>query len=148
MKTKHLLLYIWSKMLSSSLDSLINLSQMTSPHKLIPSDCITLYIHSRNRQRIITYSVTVVLRQHKPKFINELRRHLSQVGFEPMISGITMDKVYTIQYTQMDNVAGVLLVRLKQYGRLGPIVSLFQWLQYEWTRKFPDYKIIYPSISL
>jgi len=33
----------------------------------------------RNRQRIITYSVTVVLRQHKPQFIKTLRRHLSQL---------------------------------------------------------------------
>ena len=30
----------------------------------------------RNRQRTITYSVTVVLRQHKPSFIAALRRHL------------------------------------------------------------------------
>ena len=33
----------------------------------------------RNRQRVITYSVTIVLRQHKPNFIQALRTHLQKV---------------------------------------------------------------------
>ena len=37
-------LYIWSKMLSSSQDVLLKLSETTSPHKLFPSKCITLYL--------------------------------------------------------------------------------------------------------
>ena len=43
-KREYLLLYIWSKMLSSSQDVLLKLSETTSPPKRIPTDCITLYI--------------------------------------------------------------------------------------------------------
>ena len=39
----YLLLNICSKMLSSSRDVLLKLSETTSPQKLFPSDCITLY---------------------------------------------------------------------------------------------------------
>ena len=39
----HLLFIIWSKMLSSSLDSMLTLFTATSPQKLFHSDCITLY---------------------------------------------------------------------------------------------------------
>ena len=38
-----MLLHIWSKMLSSSQNVLIKLSKTTSPQKLFPTDCITLY---------------------------------------------------------------------------------------------------------
>ena len=40
---KHLLWYIWSKIFSSSRNGLLNMSEKTSPPKLFPSDCITLY---------------------------------------------------------------------------------------------------------
>ena len=45
----YLLLYIRSKMLSSSRDALLKLSKTTSPQKPFPCDCISLYtriIHS------------------------------------------------------------------------------------------------------
>ena len=36
-------LYIWSKMLSSSLDTLLKVSKTTYPQKLFAYDCVTLY---------------------------------------------------------------------------------------------------------
>ena len=38
-----MLLDTWSKMLSTSRDALLKLFKTTSPQKLFPSDCITLY---------------------------------------------------------------------------------------------------------
>ena len=44
---KYLLPYIWSKMLISSLYTMLKLSNTTSPNKLFDYDCVTLYyIHS------------------------------------------------------------------------------------------------------
>ena len=40
----YLLLYIWSKLLSSSRDALLKLSEATNPQKMFASDCNTLYI--------------------------------------------------------------------------------------------------------
>ena len=40
----YFLLYIWSEMLALSRYVLLKLSETTSPQKLFPSDCITLYI--------------------------------------------------------------------------------------------------------
>ena len=37
-------IYIWSKMLSSSLDTLLKVSKTTSPQKLFAYDCVTLYL--------------------------------------------------------------------------------------------------------
>ena len=37
-------IYIWSQMLSSSLDALLKVSKTTTPQKLFASDCVTLYI--------------------------------------------------------------------------------------------------------
>ena len=37
--------YICSKLLSSSLDTLLKVSRTTSPHKLFVYDCVTLYIY-------------------------------------------------------------------------------------------------------
>ena len=37
-------MYIWSKLLSSSLDAFSNLSKTTCPNKLFTYDCITLYV--------------------------------------------------------------------------------------------------------
>ena len=39
-----MLLYIWSKMWSTSQNVLLKLYETTSPQKLFPSDCITLYV--------------------------------------------------------------------------------------------------------
>ena len=41
---KYLFSYIWSKMLSSSLYTMLKLSKTTSPNKLFDYDCLTLYI--------------------------------------------------------------------------------------------------------
>ena len=38
-------LYIWSKMLSSSLDTLLKVSKTTSPQKLFAYECVTLYVN-------------------------------------------------------------------------------------------------------
>ena len=42
-----MLAYILAKMLSLSQDVLLKLSETTSPQKLFPSDCITLYLQKR-----------------------------------------------------------------------------------------------------
>ena len=42
-KSSEHILYIWTRLLSSSRNVLLKLSETTSPSKLFPSDCITLY---------------------------------------------------------------------------------------------------------
>ncbi|XP_023324574.1 sterol regulatory element-binding protein cleavage-activating protein [Eurytemora carolleeae] len=55
----------------------------------------------RNRQRIITYSVTLVLRQHKPQFINQLRQHLSQLY--PLHPGNSSGRLVHIHFPEQIN---------------------------------------------
>ena len=50
----YLLIYIWSKMLSSSLDTLSKLSKTTYPQKLFANDCVTLYMQKKNMVTIKT----------------------------------------------------------------------------------------------
>ena len=47
-----------------------------------------------NRQRIITYSVTVVLRQHKPQFIAALKKHLK--ALYPMATDSEVNNTSTV----------------------------------------------------
>ena len=53
----YLLLYIWSKMLSASRDSLLKPPKTTSPQKLFPSFCITLYKKYLWRTELILQNV-------------------------------------------------------------------------------------------
>ena len=41
-------MFIWSKMLSSSIDKLLKVSKTTSPQKLFAYDCVTLYLPTFN----------------------------------------------------------------------------------------------------
>ena len=52
------LLYIWSKMLSSSRDVLLKLSVTTSHQKLFQSDCITLYCTYYTKISIIDWTIS------------------------------------------------------------------------------------------
>ena len=54
--------YIWSKMLSSSLDPLLKVSKTTFPQKLFAYDCVTLYISEIILWSTLKMSWTVTLR--------------------------------------------------------------------------------------
>ena len=53
--TTYLLVYIWSKLLSSSLDALLKLFKTSSPQKLFDYDCVTLH------ENVSKVSLTVLL---------------------------------------------------------------------------------------
>ena len=55
-KKEHIcFLYIWSKMLSSSVDTLLKVSKTTSPKKLFDYDCVTLYEYTVYKQSLVDF---------------------------------------------------------------------------------------------
>ena len=56
-----------------------------------------------NRQRTITYSVTVVLRQNKPQFITSLKKHLYQLYPLHSEDGHNLTKTVHIHFPEMFN---------------------------------------------
>ena len=56
-----------------------------------------------NRQRTITYSVTVVLRQHKPHFISSFQKHLYNLYPLHSGDGLNLTNTVHIHFPEMFN---------------------------------------------